>query len=88
MQLDFSCIRAWHVLHEFAVLGSKLGSAGTLDFELLKRFDRNQDQRLQAQEIPLQIRERVLDFFDRDNNNELDGDELKALRESLAELLR
>lgn len=71
-----------------AVFGPKLSSGGTLELDLLNRFDHNHDQRLQAQEIPLQLRERVLDFFDRDQSSELDGEELKVMRESFTELLK
>jgi hypothetical protein len=71
-----------------AVFGSRLSSGRATQQDLLKRLDRNQDERLQAQEIPQQIRERLLDFFDRDNNNELEGDELKVMLESFSEMLK
>ncbi len=63
--------------------GGRLGQG-----QMAKLLDRNGDGILQADEIPAAFRDRLLDLFDADSNDELSANELKIMRDSLAELTK
>jgi hypothetical protein len=62
------------------VLGQVIGKAllGNLP-QVVQRMDANTDGKLQAREIPLRIRPRLMDRLDLDKNSELSASELQAL---------
>lgn len=66
--------------------GGALGNGGSGG--LLKLLDRNRDGLLQAAEIPERFRERLLEFADRDNNDQLDAQELENSRQGIERFLK
>ncbi len=61
-----------------AAIGGGLGKGG-----LMKFLDRNRDGKLQEEEIPERLRDRLLDLLDSNGDGELDQEELAAGRRSL-----
>ncbi len=58
----------------------------TLNGRVLKALDKNQDGKLQKEEIPERLRERVLSLADRDKDDVLDKEELKMVIQTIGEL--
>lgn len=63
-----------------------LGGGGRLNGGMLKLLDRNRDGKLQEGELPDKFRDRLMEFMDKNYDNELDAAELEEARDALQKL--
>jgi hypothetical protein len=72
---------------QMGLLSGVLGSGASPNGALLKLLDRNRDGKLQKNEIPEKMRDRLLDLMDNNNDDVLEQTELESGRKSIEQFL-
>ncbi len=72
---------------QLGIMGNLFGRGGNPNGVFLKLMDRNRDGKLQKNEIPEKMRDRLLDLMDNNNDEMLDQAELESGRKSIEQFL-
>ena len=72
---------------QMGIIGGLIGRVGSPNGAFLRLMDRNRDGKLQKNEIPEKMRDRLLDLMDNNNDDTLDQTELDNGRKSIEQFL-